>query len=104
MEELIIDDGYKINLVSDSNFDENYFIKVISQSKYLTLLKDRTLYHLRVEKDLDSSKLLNEKQLANYLISEFPFKFDEKLTPRRSGDINRFIVSRGSLVKENYYD
>lgn len=98
MELLNLEDGYVIDLLPNQPIDEEYFRSIIQQSEYITLLRDKTLYHLRFDKNVHPSKLLKDKQLANYLIHEYPTLFDEKATYERTGDICRFIVAKGRLI------
>lgn len=98
MESLKLEEDYVIDLLPNQEINEDYFANIIRQSEYLTLLRDKSLYHIRLDIKVHPSKLLKDKQLANYLIYEYPAKFDEKATYERSGDINRFIVAKGKLT------
>lgn len=102
MESLKLDENYVINLLPNSEINEDYFANIIRQSEYLTLLKDKTLFHLRLDIAVHPSKLLKDKQLANYLIHEYPTLFDEKATYERTGDMNRFIVAKGKLTNPDF--
>lgn len=78
--------------------EEDYLIHLVKQSKYLTLLKEDNIYHLRIEKGLDPGKLMIEKDFALWIIRNHKFKFDEDLSYRKSGDINRSVISVGTLI------
>ena len=95
---LILDENYSIDLSRNSLSEEDYLIYLVRQSRYLYLLKADGIYHLRYKCNLDSSKLIKEMQLANYILAEFRLKFDESFSQRKSGDINRSIISTGNLV------
>lgn len=86
-------------LTSVVEVEESQIIEIVSRSAYLTLLRDKSLYHLRLKSGVDPIKLLNDKIIGKELISNYPSMFDEKLTYERNGDINRFIVTEGKKVK-----
>ena len=98
---LILDENYFIDLSRKGLSEEDYLIHLVKQSRYLYLLKSEGIYHLRYKSHLDSSNYLKEMQLVNFMLTEFRLKFDESFSQRKSGDINRSLISVGQLIKLN---
>lgn len=78
--------------------DEDYFIDLVRKSNLLYLLKSDGIYHLRYEGVMDSSNNVKDMVLVNYLLTEYKMKFDEDFSQRKSGDINRSVISSGVLL------
>jgi hypothetical protein len=91
--------GYEVS----TNSLRELFQDVISQSNYLYLLFTDGVYHLRREvikgEEVNESHTERDTLLVNYLLTNYKIYFDEDFSTRKSGDMNRSVLSLGKLIK-----
>jgi hypothetical protein len=79
------------------------FKDLISQSSYLYLLFAEGVFHLRkvspTRDGLVEPCMEKDTILVNYLLANFKLYFDEDFSTRKSGDMNRSVLSLGKLIK-----
>lgn len=73
-------------------------VSIISQSRYLRLLKDNLGFHIRIEEDLEDKDLSSENLLIEYLKDKYTILIDEEINSGMSGDISRVEISKGFLI------
>jgi len=79
---------------------EKTLSKIVSQTKYVKLYKDNVGFHLRIEPDLEEEEFLIEMKIITYLLSSYSLHVNEEINTGMSGDINRILISKGTLIDE----
>ena len=88
-----------LKYLKEERAKERSLSEVVSQSRYLRLLKDSTGLHVRISQDISSSELDLENLLITKVIQEYTDCISEDINYGMSGDINRTLISKGTLIE-----
>jgi hypothetical protein len=72
----------------------------ISQSRYLTLYKDTSGFHIRIQEGLEKEKYDLEMYVVDFLKNKYPLHINEEINTGMSGDISRILISKGTNLFE----
>jgi hypothetical protein len=76
---------------------EKTLVKIVTQSRYLKLYKDNNGFHLRYDEDIEDN-LEEEIKIVEYIKLYYSFYVNEDFNTGMSGDINRILISKGTLT------
>lgn len=77
---------------------EKTLVKIISQSRYLKLYKDNIGLHIRYDEEIEDN--LDEVKIIEYILCFYSFYVNEDVNSGMSGDINRILISKGTMIYE----
>lgn len=90
----------RLNFLKEKKKVEQTLIKIISQSKYLSLYKDPSGFHVRVMEDLEKEELDLELYIFDFLKKKYNLYINEEINTGMSGDVSRILISKGTNLFE----